>query len=74
MRWCPGVSLAYCLGTRKFFFFFNILKKDQLSAIVLMKIKSIFKVLLKMVAIATSHTLLRLYFMPTVPALLQDKI
>ena len=38
----------------------NMLKKDQLSAIALMKRRQFFQVLVKMVAMATSHTLLRL--------------
>ena len=52
-------------------------KKDQLHAAALMKRKSILKVSMKMVAMATSHSLLRFDFiasMPTNPALLQNKI
>ena len=55
----------------------NLAKKDQLCAIALKKGKLILKVLLKMVTMATSHSLLRLYFIAftlTVPALLQNKI
>ena len=37
-------------------------KKDQLRAIALMKRKQILKVFLKMVAMATSHSLWRFYF------------
>ena len=55
----------------------DLAKKNQLFAIELKKRKRIWKVLLKMVAIATSHSLLRFYFIamtPTVPVLLQNKI
>ena len=38
---------------------FNMMKKDQLCAIILMKRRQILNILLKMVAMATSHTLLR---------------
>ena len=52
-----------------------MIKKDQLSAIALMKRRKFFQVLVKMVAMATSHTLLRLNIealialTPWVPAL-----
>ena len=56
----------------------NTAKKDQLRAIAHMKRKKILNVsVLKMVAMATSHTILRFYFIAltsTVPALLQNKI
>ena len=52
-------------------------KKDQLRAIALMKRKQILKVFLKMVAMATSHSLWRSYLIAltvTIPALLQNKV
>ena len=52
-------------------------KKDQLRAIALMKRKQILKVFLKMVAMATSHSLWRFYLIAltvTIPALLQNKV
>ena len=55
----------------------DLMKKNQLCAIALKKRKRIWKVLLKMVGIATSQSLLRFYFIamtPTVPVLLQNKI
>ena len=45
----------------------NMLKKDQLSEIALMNRRQIFQVLLKMVAMETSHTLLRLLFKALIP-------
>ena len=54
----------------------SLVKKDQLCAIALMNRKWILKVLLKIVAMATSHSLLRHCFIaltPTPPALLQLK-
>ena len=55
----------------------NLVKKDQLCAIALMNRKWILKVLLKMVAMVTNHSLLRKCFKaltPTLPALLENKI
>ena len=55
----------------------NLVKLDQLCAIALMKREEILRVLLKMVAMATSHSLWRFYLIaltPTTPALLQNKI
>lgn len=54
----------------------NLVKKDQLCAIKLINTKWIVKVLLKMVAMATSHSLLRVFIglAPTLFALLQNKI
>ena len=55
----------------------NLVKLDQLCAIALMKREEILRILLKMVAMATSHSLWRLYLIaltPTTPALLQNKI
>ena len=51
-------------------------KRDQLQAIALMKRKQILKVSLKMVAMATSHSLWRFYLIALtviIPALLQNK-
>ena len=50
----------------------NLVKKDQLCAIALMDRKWILRVLLKMVAMATNHSILRKCFValtPTLPAL-----
>ena len=47
----------------------NMVKKDQLCAIALGKRKSVLKVSLKMVAMATSHSLLRQCFMVLTPTL-----
>ena len=55
----------------------NLVKLDQLCAIAFMKREQILRVLLKMVAMATSHSLWRFYLIaltPTTPALLQNKI
>ena len=55
----------------------NLVKKDQLCAVALMNRKWILRVLLKMVAMAISHSLWRFYLIaltPTTPALLQNKI
>ena len=55
----------------------NLVKLDQLCAIVLMKREEILRVLLKMVAMATSYSLWKFYLIaltPTTPALLQSKI
>ena len=66
--WYPKMDQKVCL---------NLVKKDHLCAIALKKRKLTVKVLLKMVAMVTSHSLLRLCFIaltPTVPVLLQIKI
>ena len=55
----------------------NLVKLDQLCAIALTKREEILRVLLKMVAMATSHILWMFYLIaltPTTPALLQNKI
>jgi len=54
-----------------------MVKKDQSCAIAFMKRKYILNVLLNMVAMATSHTLLRFYFAaltPKVSSLMQNNI
>ena len=55
----------------------NLVKLDQLCAIALMKREKNLRVLLKMVAMTTSHSLWTFYLIaltPTTPALLQNKI
>ena len=55
----------------------SLVKLDQLCAIALMNREEMLRVLLKMVAMATSQSLWRFYLIaltPTIPALLQNKI